>query len=130
MFCVCLFIPLIIFRFLQPIFMKLGTYIMASALISTAYFINPSHQYMCVCVTPLSLLGNCSVSMLPRQRIHETIGELSDVSFYMRFVSYQRRICGSVYPLIVARQQLGKHVPAEKNIVGGFAFYAIHVISR
>jgi hypothetical protein len=49
----------------EPVFMKLGMYIMAPEPI----FKNPSRQY----VYPLSLLGNGSVKTLPRQRIHETI---------------------------------------------------------
>jgi hypothetical protein len=35
----------------EPIFMKLGTYIMAAEPISTVYFINPSHQSVSVCVS-------------------------------------------------------------------------------
>jgi hypothetical protein len=31
----------------EQIFMKLGTYIMAPELISTVYFINISHQFVC-----------------------------------------------------------------------------------
>jgi hypothetical protein len=41
--------------------MKLGMYSMAPEPISTAYFINPSHQSVCLFVCPLSLLGNGSV---------------------------------------------------------------------
>jgi hypothetical protein len=48
---------------------------MASELISTAYFINPSYLYVCICI-PLSLLGNGSVNTFPRQRIYETIEEM------------------------------------------------------
>jgi hypothetical protein len=50
--------------------------------------------------------------IFPLQRTHATIEELSDASFSMRSVSYQRRVCGSVYTLLVARQRLGKHAPA------------------
>jgi hypothetical protein len=49
----------ITFRTAEPIFIKLGMYIMASQPISTAYFINPSHQSVCICI-PLSLLSNSS----------------------------------------------------------------------
>jgi hypothetical protein len=45
----------------EPIFMKLGMYIMALEPISTTYFINPSHQSVSVICIPLSLLGNGSV---------------------------------------------------------------------
>jgi hypothetical protein len=36
----------------EPIFMKLGMYIMTPGHISTAYFINPSHQSVCLHVYP------------------------------------------------------------------------------
>jgi hypothetical protein len=45
---------------LEPIFINLGMYIMAPKPISTAYFINPSHQSMCLYVYP---------SMIVRQRL-------------------------------------------------------------
>jgi hypothetical protein len=34
----------------EPVFRKLGKYIMAPEPISTAYFINPSHQSVCLYV--------------------------------------------------------------------------------
>jgi hypothetical protein len=58
--------------------------------------------YKCI---PLPLLGNNSVNTFPRQRINATIEEMLDASFYMWSVT-------CVYPYIVARQRLGKHVPA------------------
>jgi hypothetical protein len=42
----------------EPIFKKVGIYIMASEDISTAYVINFSHQSVCLYAYPLSLLGN------------------------------------------------------------------------
>jgi hypothetical protein len=46
-------------------------------------------------------------------------------------------VCPYVYPRIVARQRLGKHVPAETNysrikgiIVGRVVFYAVRVVSK
>jgi hypothetical protein len=57
-------------------------YIMAPEHISTAYFINPSHQSVSVCVSLLSFLGKCSVKCI--------------LSF-------------------LARQRIGKHVPAATN---------------
>jgi hypothetical protein len=55
----------------EPVFMKLGMYIMATESISMSYFINPSLQSVCLYI-PLSMLGNGSVNTLPRQRIHKT----------------------------------------------------------
>jgi hypothetical protein len=49
---VCLCIPPIKSWLTEPMFMKLGMYIMATESISTAYFLNPSHQPVCLCVHP------------------------------------------------------------------------------
>jgi hypothetical protein len=85
--------PLINFWMPPPIFMKLGTYIIAPEPIWTAYFINPSHQSVC-------LYGNPSI--VARQRLcknntaatktHATIEELLDTSFSMRSMSYHRTV--------------------------------------
>jgi hypothetical protein len=87
----CLCIPPINFRMPEPMFIKLGIYILAPEPISTAYFINPSHH---------------------------------SVSLY-------------VYPLIFARQRLGKNVTAATNIhasidriVRRVVFYAAHVLFK
>jgi hypothetical protein len=69
--------------------MKLGIYIMALDPISKAYFINPSHQSVCL----------------------------------------------YVYPPLIARQRLGKHVSAATNTcntgrsVGRVFFYTVRVLS-
>jgi hypothetical protein len=39
-------------QIVEQIFMKVGMYIMALELISTTYFINPSHQSVCLYVYP------------------------------------------------------------------------------
>jgi hypothetical protein len=70
--------------------MKPGMNIMASELISTAYFINPSHQFVCL----------------------------------------------HMYPLIVARQQLGKRFRATTNTrknrrtVGRVVYCTVRVVSK
>jgi hypothetical protein len=50
-------------------------YIMAPELISTVYVINPSHQYVSVCVSVLSLLGKhpvkCTPPFIDRQRLEK-----------------------------------------------------------
>jgi hypothetical protein len=52
-------------------------YIMAPEPISTAYFINPSHQSPCLYVYPLSLLGNesvkCILPSVARQRLGKNL---------------------------------------------------------
>jgi hypothetical protein len=67
--------------------MKLGVYIMAPEPVSTAYFLNPSHQPVCLYVNP---------SIVARQRLgknvtaatntHVPIEELLGMSFCMRLV--------------------------------------------
>jgi hypothetical protein len=42
----------------EPIFIKLGMYIMASEPISTAYLTNPSHRSVCMCIVARQRLGN------------------------------------------------------------------------
>jgi hypothetical protein len=55
----------------EPICMKPGMYVMAPEPISTAYFINPSQQSVCMYVYfRVSLLDNGSVETLQRKRIH------------------------------------------------------------
>jgi hypothetical protein len=36
----------------------------------------------------------------------------------------------SLYPPIVARQRLSKHVPAATKIAGGVAFYTVRVVLK
>jgi hypothetical protein len=53
---------------------------------------SPPSICLSVCVSLLSLLDNSSVKTLPRQRIHMQRLELSDASFSMRSVLYQRKV--------------------------------------
>jgi hypothetical protein len=54
----------------EPIFVKLGIYIMAPEPISTTYFINSSHQSLCLYVYPLIVARQWLGKSLSRQRIH------------------------------------------------------------
>jgi hypothetical protein len=55
-------------RFPELVFMKLGMYIVTPEPVSTAYFINPSHQSVCLHVYPrvTSLVESMSPAPLPR----------------------------------------------------------------
>jgi hypothetical protein len=64
----------------EPVFMKLGIYIMASEPFSTPYFINLSHQS--VCGPPVLLLRK----------------KLLEASFSMRAYSYQRKVSDQFFP--------------------------------
>jgi hypothetical protein len=114
--------------------MKLGTYIMASKPISTAYFINPSHQSVCLCVSFLSFLGkgyeNCTPVLIAKQRlrkripaaiIHATVEELLDAW-----------VCGRC--LCIRLSLLGnssvKLYPCQRRNVGGFVSCMVRVGSK
>jgi hypothetical protein len=141
----CLCIPPINFWIPEPIFMKLGMYIMAPEPISTAYYINPSHQSVCLYVYPSyhckatarlsvslhSVLGNGSVTTFQQQRTHATIDKFLNALFSIRSVSYQRRVCGSLWsPLSLLDNNSVKTFPRERRIVGGVVFYAARVVSK
>jgi hypothetical protein len=139
---VCLWIPPANFWMAEPIFMKLDMYIMATEPISTTYFMNPC---VSVCVFRLSLQSNGSVKCIPpfgarqrlgkhvpAQRIHTTIEELLDASFSVLSVSYQRRVCGSVFvsPLSLLGNNSVKTFPRQRRIVGGVVFCAVRIVAK
>jgi hypothetical protein len=68
-----------------------------------------SLQSVAVCVSLISVLVNGSVNPLPWKSLHATIEDLMDVIFLSGSCLI---ICRSVYPPIVARQQLDKRVLA------------------
>jgi hypothetical protein len=53
-----------------------------------------------------------------------------EVSFPMQSVSYQRRVCGSVYPSNIAGNGSVNMFPQQWRIFGSVVFYAVHVISK
>jgi hypothetical protein len=70
MLSVCLCILSINFSAAEAVIMKLGMYIMPPEPLSTAYFINPSHQSVCLCVYPPIVARQGLCKTLKRQRIH------------------------------------------------------------
>jgi hypothetical protein len=76
----------------EAIFMKFGMYIMAPQPISVAYFINPSHQSVSVCVSPIVARQRLSKEVTAATNTSATIEELLDASFSMRSVLYQRKV--------------------------------------
>jgi hypothetical protein len=75
----------------EPIFMELGMCILALEPISTAYFINPFHQS--VCVARQQLGKNITTAMSTH-----TTTELLDTSSSMRSMSYQRKVGDWFFP--------------------------------
>jgi hypothetical protein len=95
---VCLCIHPVILRMPEPIFMKLGTYIMARERILTVYFINPFHHSACLCVYPLIVARQrLSRNVITATNTHTTLEDLLDVSS-MRSVSYQRKVGDQFFP--------------------------------
>jgi hypothetical protein len=77
---------------LEPIFMKLGMYIVATKPMSTAYFINPSRHSA---VVSRQRLGK---NVTAASNTHAAIEELLDASSYTESVSYQRKIGDWFFP--------------------------------
>jgi hypothetical protein len=73
----------------EPVFMKLGMYILAPEPISTAYFLNPSHQSVWMYIYPSFLLDK---NVTAATNTKGTIEQLLDVSFSMWSMSYQMKI--------------------------------------
>jgi hypothetical protein len=92
--------PPVNLRMPEPVFMKLGMSVMAPELISTAYFINPFHQPVSVCV---------SQRTAARQRLDIHVPVAKNAS--------NSRITaeGIIFIRSVARQRFGGHVPASKK---------------
>jgi hypothetical protein len=73
--------------------MKLGMFIMAHETISTAYFINPSHESMCLYVyLPTVARQWLGKNVTVATNMHATTEDLLDASFSVRSVSYQRKV--------------------------------------
>jgi hypothetical protein len=62
----------------ESLLVKLDNYIEP---VSTEYFMKPPIS-LCLCVSPWKLLGNCSASTFPRQRIHNNRSIVRLVVFY------------------------------------------------
>jgi hypothetical protein len=90
--CMYEYIPPFNFSMPEPIFMKLGTYIMAPEPISTAYFLNPAHQSVCLCVYPsIVIRKRLGKNVTMTTNTHAKMAELLDMLFSVRSVKHQRR---------------------------------------
>jgi hypothetical protein len=126
--CVCMCIPLLVAR------KWLGRHVLTATntckiekLLETFCIWSVSYQgrvWVCLCI-PLSLLGNGSVNTFPRQqRI------FGGVVFHMVCVISKESVGLSLYPLIIARQRLSKHVPVATKNFGGLVFYAVCIVLK
>jgi hypothetical protein len=86
--CLCIPSPFITFCVPEYMFVKLGMYIIERGLISVVYFLNPSHQSVCLYVDPSAFdRQGLLIKTLPWQWIHTTIVEFLDASFSVVNVS-------------------------------------------
>jgi hypothetical protein len=115
----------------ERIFMRLGMYIIAPGSISTAYFINPSQQSVCLYVCPPIVARQRLGAHVPMAiNMHKRV-KLFEASFSIRFVSYQRTLYRSVcVSTKVARQRFGKQVPAATKNYWKLRFYAVCVVPK
>jgi hypothetical protein len=117
----------------EPIFMKADMSVMAPESISTAYFISPSHQFVSICVSLLSLLGKVSVKCIPpfiaRQRLSKHVPTATNMRNNRRIVG---RVCLWVclcIPLSLLGNNSVKAFPLQRRIVG-VVFYDVRVVSK
>jgi hypothetical protein len=116
----------------EPVFMKLGMYVMTPEPNSTAYFINPSHQSVSVSVSFLSLLGKGSVKCIPtfiaRQRLGKDVPAATDTRNNKRIIG---RVCLDLcIPLLLLGNNSVKTFPRHGKSVGRGVFYAVCVVSK
>jgi hypothetical protein len=74
-------------------------HILAPEPISKAYFINPSHHFMCLYLYPsIVARQRLGKNETPTTTTDETIEEFLDESFSMRSVSHQRKVDDYFFP--------------------------------
>jgi hypothetical protein len=111
--------------------MELGVYVMAPEPISTAYFINSSHQSVSVCVSLLSLSGNDSVDTFPRQRIHNNRRIVGHVVVYVIHILPKGSLWVSLcIPASFLCHNSVNTFPQQREIFGDIVFYAVRVVSK
>jgi hypothetical protein len=77
----------------EPIFMKLGMYIMAPELILTEYLINLFSQSACLYIYFFVVAGQrLSENVTAATNTYAEIKEFSDEMFSIRSVSYERKV--------------------------------------
>jgi hypothetical protein len=72
----------------EPISMKLGMYIMTPEPISTAYILNPSHQFVSICVSPCRRYARAREKDTAATNTRATMETFLDASFSVQPVSY------------------------------------------
>jgi hypothetical protein len=99
--------------------MKLGTYIMAAESISAAYFVNPSHQSVCLSFLPLE--GNGSVKCISLFGARQQLGKHVPATKNTRNKKESLWVCLCI-PLWLLGNNSVKTFPQERRIVGSVIF--------
>jgi hypothetical protein len=118
--CLCVSVspPPINFQMPEPIFMILGMYIMAPELISTVYFINPSHQSVRVYVAPIVDMQRLGENVTAATNTYTAIEELLDSSLSMRSAWYQRNQGDSFFPELLVNKSTRETSVHSKRVPG------------
>jgi hypothetical protein len=109
----------------EPVFLKRGRCIMAPETISAAYFINRSHQCVCVCMPPIvarQSLGKVFPSFRSGAVARRTRSRTNE------YTQCCTRVCGSacVAPQSLLDNNWVKQFPRQRKIVGGGVLHADH----
>jgi hypothetical protein len=89
---VCLCAHLIKFSMPEPIFTKLRVYITVTEPILTAYFINPSHKSVCLCVSHYRCQATARQKVAVATNTQATKDQMLEASFRIRSLSYKKKI--------------------------------------
>jgi hypothetical protein len=112
----------------EPIFMKLGTYVVAPEpnINGVLHKSIPSVLYVYPSTVSTQWFGK---TVTTATNTHATT-KLLEASFTMRSVLYRKKSLWVCVSSTVTRQRLGKHVPAASKNFEGVVFYAVRVVSN
>jgi hypothetical protein len=138
MLSVCLWIPPVNLWMAEPIFIKLGMYIMAPEPISTTYFINLSRKSVCLYVYSSFFF----FVVIARQQVEKHVPVVTNKRNNRwtvgRIVIYQVRVLTKwdsvkvclCIPLSLLGNNSVKKFPRQGSFVGGVVFYAVQAVSK
>jgi hypothetical protein len=116
----------------ESIFMKTGMYIMATEPISVSYFINPSHQSVCLYVHPYIVARQrLSIQVSAAMNIDNKRRNVGSIFLYaIRVLSNSSLWVFMCIPLSLQSNGSVKTFPRQRRIVGGVLFYAVRFVSK
>jgi hypothetical protein len=113
----------------EPIFMKLGIFIMAPEAILTAYFVNPSHHSVCLYVYP-PIVANQGLGKHGPATKNTRNRIVGSVVFYaIRAISNDLWVCLHFTLFFLVNGSVNMF-PRQRGIVRCVVFYAVRVVSK